>query len=261
MQEIKEIFTKSPKPNLFKYTQSKKMMGNREYSIFPITMLDKFIATISDKKATTVRFLVDMKYQLWFAEEGAASKKIPAHYQMTNEPPSAASCISAGNIIFSSDYQTITHVNHKSGDFRPDFNSLQYLFAILIANEDKLTSQGISINPELCVEEIGSSGGDCFRNTLSPAEIKLMVEKLFTKEQMIAFKAQPNELRISYYEDSRLKRRSDFFQDRNLSLASASKRQDSGEKKFRPFELPAASAKENQEEESVAVCLFGFEYS
>lgn len=250
MQEIKEIFTKSP-INTFKDRKPKKITAYSEYNIYPLRLLGDLIGIISAKNETKVRFLVDNKHQLWFAEEGPASKTIPAHYQMTNELPNVASCISAGNIIFSSDYKAIIYVNHKSGDFEPDFNSLQYLFAILIANKNVLTDLGISISPFLDVEELSSLGGPKCIYPKCLSDIEFIIKKIFTEDQMVSFKTQPLKLRISSYgaiEHSKEivgnKRSICFFGDANAaSTASASPN-----KKINFSDVASANANEKENE-------------
>jgi hypothetical protein len=73
-----------------------------------------------------VRFILTDDEMLLFGGEGAPGGKVPAHWHMTQfENYQDAKCISAGNIYF---YKNkLCGISHKSGDFRPSFDSLQFV--------------------------------------------------------------------------------------------------------------------------------------
>lgn len=61
-----------------------------------------------------------------FAAEGCPSGHIPAHYQMSEmHGISPGGCISAGNAFFD-ESNKLCVIDHKSGDYRPPFDSLQF---------------------------------------------------------------------------------------------------------------------------------------
>ncbi len=171
------------------------------FTIYPISELSALITKLkmienedidSDDEdrncKVRLRYLVDVNFNLWFAQEGAATRKIPAHYQMTGEKSSDARCVLAGNIEFSEDYQTITMINHKSGDFRPDFKAMKWILAILIANEAILPAE---LAAELCVEHSDSSGGIMKRYSCKLPELISWANETFNPQQMSLFQEQP----------------------------------------------------------------------
>ena len=74
----------------------------------------------------TARYLVTKEKTLLFAREGKPGIDIPAHRAIRNE------CLAAGNIIFSEDYESITGINHQSGDFHSTQGSMVWALAILL---------------------------------------------------------------------------------------------------------------------------------
>jgi len=162
-------------------------------TLYPLSKLPELIQMISQEKShtTTIRYLVDLNKNLWFAKEGAPNKTIPAHYQMTGEKDDAAYCLAAGNIEFSADYKHIQMINHKSGDFRPDFESITWLLAILIANNTPLKE-------DLRVERLTQTGGLQDLYILSSAELKTWFSETFPIE-MQQFTHQPQENKTVVY--------------------------------------------------------------
>jgi|GEM_PF-2697376 len=195
-------------PSYYAVHNPRKIRHQSEFTIYPISGLSKLITELSltpnhgissdneidndddedQSSKIRLRYLVDVNFNLWFAPEGSASRMIPAHYQMTGEMANAARCVVAGNIEFSEDYQTITMINHKSGDFRPDFHALKLVLAILVTNEEELPSK---LAAELCVENLEYSGRIKERYNLKLAELKTWVDETFSAEQQALFQTQP----------------------------------------------------------------------
>ena len=113
-------------------SRNNKLVGN--YVISTMNTLPELITETrksSIKNVITLRFLLTPKFELLFAKEGVPTGIIPAHFCMTGEIQNAALCITAGNIKIDQD-DKIIHITHKSGDFHPSWESLQYaLFALL----------------------------------------------------------------------------------------------------------------------------------
>lgn len=153
-------------PPSFQAKNIRAMHHNLECFVYPISKLDELALLMRKKNTFTARFLVDMNGILWFAEEGAPTKNVPAHYQMIANHASSAFCLTAGNIEFSHDYREIIGVNHKSGDFRPSYESLAVFFAIFLRTPEKDSiSIPISLAQTLQVEKLLLSGGtDVFYN-------------------------------------------------------------------------------------------------
>lgn len=80
-------------------------------------------------KYKAVRFLLCKNGNLVFGEEGHPDENTPAHSQMVADP-AEVECVTAGNAYFNSNHQ-LCILNHKSGDFRPSFNSLQFVLDAL----------------------------------------------------------------------------------------------------------------------------------
>lgn len=108
---------------------------------------------ILSKSYKVVRFLLRLNGELVFAAEGLPSGHIPAHYQMANVNLfESARCISAGNAFFDK-YNKLCMINHKSGDFRPSFDSLQFALKAFL----KLH---VPMNKKITVMRLNSGGGD-----------------------------------------------------------------------------------------------------
>lgn len=74
-----------------------------------------------------VRYTVDDEGKIWFAKEGRPSMSIPDHARIRSH------CYSAGNIYFSEDYESITHITNKSGHFQPSPGTLVWAIAALLS--------------------------------------------------------------------------------------------------------------------------------
>jgi hypothetical protein len=167
---------------------------------------DSFTSTDSSGDAKKkLRFLVTddtIGYSLWFAAEGSG----PAHYQMTGDSNSCAQCIAAGNIILTSDCKTLVYLNNKSGDFRPEFDTLRVVIWLLWLHRDKLP---FSLPDSLTVGNSGIRGG-ISEFVLSQDEITTWVNKIsFDKELVSKLKSQPIEKKVVTYEKPALKRKAE----------------------------------------------------
>lgn len=98
-----------------------------------------------------IRFLLSTDYELVFAGEGYPSGKIPAHFQMADFDLDKAMCFTAGNAYFNEDGE-LCKINHKSGDFRPSFDSLQFLLPVLV-------QLGVPLAKEIEIEKLNDRGG------------------------------------------------------------------------------------------------------
>ncbi|HTM63860.1 MAG TPA: hypothetical protein VL360_05105 [Gammaproteobacteria bacterium] len=106
---------------------------------------------IRQDRERVVRFLLSTKNNLIFAKEGSPLKDIPAHFQMANFDVDQAKCLTAGNAYFN-DNGELCRIDHKSGDFRPPFDTLQFVFPALIQS-------GIPIAKELEIDKLNDKGG------------------------------------------------------------------------------------------------------
>ncbi|WED44497.1 hypothetical protein [Legionella cardiaca] len=105
----------------------------------------------SRKGVKVLRFLLRTDGELVFAFEGFPSGPVPAHWQMTEvNTPWEAKCITAGNAFFDEN-NVLQRINHKSGDFRPPFDSLQFVFPKLV--KDKLP-----LANTLVIQELDNAG-------------------------------------------------------------------------------------------------------
>lgn len=106
-------------------------------------------------KGTTykvLRFLLKTNGELVFAHEGSPGGVVPSHWQMTGEDDSlSAECYTAGNALFRIEDDFLQVINHKSGDFRPEFDSLLFLFPELINNK-------ILMGNSLEIQQLDNSG-------------------------------------------------------------------------------------------------------
>lgn len=215
MPKPADIFNVWLRPDTFKSLNQGRRDWDATYPIYSISELGELLFLLRSKSSTAcaVRYLVDTSFHLWFAKEGIASAKTPAHYQMTGEPASSARCIAAGNLYFSPDYREIIGMNHKSGDFRPHFDSIKWLLAILIAHDDMLSSSSIEVSAALNIEKLTSSGGHEATYTLEKEELRTWLSRTFGEAKIDSLKTiQPTGIKLVTYEaPSYLKRRGAFL--------------------------------------------------
>lgn len=119
------------------------------YIVYPLEKLTELFEALkkTSGRQHTLRYLVDEEFRLWLAFEGPPSRNIPAHGQMIANDR----CIAAGNIKMSKESPSlqIRLINNKSGDFRPSVMSMQWILAILLANEARLPSNFLPTTIEL----------------------------------------------------------------------------------------------------------------
>ena len=165
---------------------------------YPIQKLPELIEVLRLKTEDpyTIRFLVDMGRNLWFAEEGLPSAHIPAHYQMTNEDNKVAGCIAAGNLSFSEDYKHIIALNNKSGDFHPDFDTIKWPLAILIANTTQLSTLGVDLPEAIKINSLSSQ----MTHTLEKTALTAWLNVTFGEAKMGLFQRQPTAIKITTYD-------------------------------------------------------------
>lgn len=123
------------------------MVGAPE--LFSAEKLDELLDKASSyRQYKVVRFLLRKNGKLVFALEGKPGGKVPAHYQMTGQLHEDAEYIAAGNAYFDKKTKRCCIINHKSGDFRPPFESLWFaLNAFAIAKvpmSDQIELQRLS---------------------------------------------------------------------------------------------------------------------
>ena len=132
----------SPKPLIkdrgFASQNIRKVQLEVIYKIYTIeTLKDLFDEQKRNKEIDCdLRFLVDIYGTLWFAREthDGVHPAAPAHQYMASKD----NCRTAGNLFFDATRETLLKINHKSGDYRPSFESLKWLLIILVLNEEKL---------------------------------------------------------------------------------------------------------------------------
>jgi hypothetical protein len=106
-----------------------------------------------NKTYKVLRFLLRSNGELVFAHEGGPHGIVPAHSQML--VGDNVSCITAGNAYFNVETNTLELINHKSGDFRPPFDSLQFVLPQLVS---ELINVNIPISNTLKIEQLNGSG-------------------------------------------------------------------------------------------------------
>jgi hypothetical protein len=95
------------------------------------------------QKLKMLRFLLTTSGEMRFAREGRpVAKYIPPHYMMGD-------CLTAGNMLVNPQNE-IVKINNKSGDFRPNGNTLQY--AIMSLRLITLKHSGIKIADTIDIE-------------------------------------------------------------------------------------------------------------
>lgn len=131
------------------HSNFRKRRVEQTYKIYPITRINSLIALLQKRNkeqqldsfdedySHKARYIMDNNFNMWFALEGEAFGDIPSHVAMTGQEDASATCIAAGNITFSQDYEKIIGISNKSGHFKPYFNSVQWALVALYLNLHK----------------------------------------------------------------------------------------------------------------------------
>ncbi|MCX7116706.1 MAG: hypothetical protein NTW94_02120 [Legionellales bacterium] len=216
----------APKRESFKNSNFRGITKSLAYDICPIARLPYLIEQMKSKTPDEkcLRYLVDTENKLWFALEGpGGGHYTPCHYQMTGEPSSNSRCIAVGNIEISDKagggFQ-VAMLNHKSGDFSPNFDTLQWVLGILLANEKTLSAANIFFAPHLSLEKLTSRGGTDETFSVTKSELDLWLPETFDSKTIDSFKAQPTELKhVTYDPPVRAERKREGRED-DKSLSS-----------------------------------------
>lgn len=187
-------------PSEFNSNNLKQCGVDRDYIIHSLATLHLLLhEKLLNKEKRDLRFIVDTQGKAWFARESHNKYPSPAHYEMTGAPQNEAKCRTAGNLWFSDDYKTLLKINNKSGDFKPDFDSIKWFLAILVLNEEQLPFR---LPEVLIVEElINSRYIDVYEWNVS--DIRTWVKNVITEEAIrTELRTQPqSSKRVSYKSD------------------------------------------------------------
>lgn len=139
---------------LFYVKNSKRKISNTP-EIFTSQQLNSLLEQVNTEKSKddllkATRFILKVNGDLVFAKEGVPFQDVPAHFQMTGLSTDTACCFSAGNAYFDNN-NFLSIIDHKSGDFKPTFNSL--IFVII-----KLIEEHVPFNDNLVVHELDNNG-------------------------------------------------------------------------------------------------------
>jgi hypothetical protein len=178
-------------------SDNKRKPNTREYLIYSLETLSELLMEMrGNKEIPVLRYLVDIGGRLWFARETqAGGPAAPAHYQMTGEDSNGAFCKAAGNIRLDENYQALININHKSGDFRPSFISLQWLFAILLKKE----ALPFSLPENLAIEELDSNGAPIKENLWPTKMLKEWAEQITDPNLLTKITNQPKKTKMVSY--------------------------------------------------------------
>lgn len=143
-----------------------------------------------------LRFIIvekDETIQLWLSRETndatnppPPGTKIPVHYQLTGDSRESAACICAGNLFFEDDYKTLKKVNHKSGDFKPSFESLKWLLAVLMTYKQQSREHpSINFKETMLIEKLNANGGTLDEVPVSVQEISYFVGRFLDGDEDI----------------------------------------------------------------------------
>lgn len=169
-----QIFSPLEKDPLFKgnnTARNNKLRG--KYVIHTMNTLAELLGEerkSNNEKIIIIRWVLTPEGELLLAKEGAPTSTIPAHFAMTGLSHDSAVCKASGNAGFDKE-GNLVFLSHKSGDFQPSWDSLQFgLFAFLACGAkflDKITLQK-NITTDL---------------TLSLESLKKELDTRFTPEQ------------------------------------------------------------------------------
>jgi hypothetical protein len=161
-----------------------------------LSNLKTFLVDSPEKK--DLRFIVGTDGILWFAPEGIPSINVPAHFQMTGSSFYNAKCLTAGNFSFKpkNDQYILTIIN-KSGDFKPNIQSLKWVIAILAVNLET-SPDLLNINDDVVIKE-SPSGHELLKINIKSEETMVWVNQVFSNSKKEVFRNQPvDNKKISY---------------------------------------------------------------
>ncbi|MBA2649180.1 MAG: hypothetical protein H0U75_06185 [Legionella sp.] len=131
------------------------------YSLCNLNQLLQLLPTSHPSVSkSSLRYVVTLDKQIYFAFEGRPSAFIPEHYKMVSENKSLARCLAAGNIILEREKRgqyCLKIINNKSGDFTPRLDTMKWILSGLLAYQAFLPHQFLP--PDIIIEERDISGG------------------------------------------------------------------------------------------------------
>ncbi len=120
---------------------------------------------LGGSECKVLRFMVRTNGDIVFAPEGPADNVVPAHTHMiSDDNDDFRYCLAAGNIYFDSQ-DRVCQINNKSGDYKPPFDTLQFVIPALI-RANVPTNESLTITDALGVPK-GKIFLDASRNHLS----------------------------------------------------------------------------------------------
>ncbi|KTD01346.1 hypothetical protein OQJ19_01535 [Fluoribacter gormanii] len=205
--KLDQLFSTPPdESDKFRSNNLKKITRSSKYLIHSLATLGELLTEMKIGKETPVlRYLVDLNKAAWFARETRDhAPDAPAHFKMTGSPQNSAFCKTAGNLFFSEDYSTLISINHKSGDFRPSFDSIKWILAIIVINEACLP---FNLPEVLIIDELDHNGKIIGTHQCLISSIKKWLTT-FTENTALtlSLKEQNAETKTVRYGQERLKR-------------------------------------------------------
>lgn len=171
-------------------------------------------AKTKGKTEFVLRYTMTLDKAVLFAGENGFPNQMP-HFRMTGEAQAAANILAAGNLkikIRDDGSLELLFLNHKSGDFWPDFNSVRWILAALVFNQDRISSLtgengdtiSLKLSTILSVDELwAGSGGvkQCHQWALD--SIITWVTSHMANEKKALTEDQPKELLKRPYDAER----------------------------------------------------------
>lgn len=166
---------KTPKPlnvRTLRIFDNKPIIVNASQLSILLDRPDCFTADIEGAEYKVLRFLVKLDGELVFGAEGAPIpgekrvEHIPVHYQMA-DMGFEAKCLTAGNAYFDKNNQ-LCIIDHKSGDFHPGFDTLQFAIKPLAK---EIAAGHLKCNPILSINELNTYLAPIKTHPISIAEI------------------------------------------------------------------------------------------
>lgn len=168
--------------------QQKNKRTQTTYQAYPPSQLHILIASMKKtKKNKTLRFVIDQDKKTWFAEEGK-SQNTTSHRILGNDQ----SCLAAGDIKLTKDYESIKWINNKSGAYEPPFVSLIWILASLCINKEIL-STAFRLPSILVLKEVYPSGADACTHEMDTSTLSAWINSLLTPIQQDSIKCAEHE--------------------------------------------------------------------
>ena len=198
---IEQALQHSAEPKVFRGNQEARdqLKKDTSYTVHTMGSFNGFLELMKEfvksrnKTTFVLRYTIRNDKQILFAGENDYLNAME-HFRMTGASPDSAMALAAGNIqvtVLADGQLQLDSINHKSGDFRPDLNSIRWILAALFFNKDSIN---LLIPENLSIEELNLSGGLEFTHQWKSADISTWLDANMAEEREALTSKQPQDV-------------------------------------------------------------------